>query len=50
MASLLFAVLGIYQIIPCDWGYYIDVRTPLYKYYEPLERITRGYIQVDSNE
>lgn len=31
-------------------GLYIDVKTSVYKLYEPMDRLTNGYIQIDSNE
>ena len=50
ITSLLSLLLGINAIVKCDYGYYIDVKTPVYAIYEPIEKITNNYIQIDSNE
>lgn len=41
---------AVYDIIPCSNGLYVDVRTSVYPYFVGLEKLTKGYVQVDSNE
>lgn len=31
-------------------GLYVDVKTSVYKLYEPIETLTNSYIQIDSNK
>lgn len=50
ITTLLTLLLGINAIVPCDYGYYIDVKSDVYEIYAPLEIITHNYLQIDCNE
>ena len=50
LTTLLYTILGIYAIVPCDYGYYVDVKGTHYELYAPIEKITNNYIQIDCNE
>jgi hypothetical protein len=50
MIALILSMLGIYAIVPCDYGYYVDVHGSHYEFYAPMEKWTNNYIQIDCNE
>ncbi len=50
LTLILSAIFGINAIVPCTYGYYVDVKSSHYGFYAPIEKITDNYIQIDSNE
>lgn len=47
---LLFSLLpGVNTIVECNTGYYVDVKPAYYATYEPIEKLTKNYIQIDCN-
>ena len=50
ITAILSLILDINAVVPCEYGYYIDVKSSVYEFYAPIEKISNNYIQIDCNE